>query len=731
MNPDNVISSIPGLQDLGDFQIENAKSRAAYKLGTVKKVHVTCPKGEQTYYVSDKAFTKMAGHLFPDSSQKSYLKSKRMEITLDRKSQLSISLVKQNNPISFRRGHISSFGSSELQLQRKRKTMRQSTFFASTSQTDEAKLERLDLQVEKVLGGGVEGKSVGGVFDLIKLSQKARGMQSSLNERGDPALASQAGMLAQKLEEHLCISQEVGARVVELGREELKALHKMGVSQAPKIASARKEGAHFDRRSAEIAFPLTVKGNGDVFIHFKAHKLGQGAEKKAFDVLGFDAKGQCIGKHVDLSVYSINSPDKPQLYASIQAEDQSAKQCRGHEFEQHVVDPFIAKAGYFGRRSVPGSDGAKMSEKVIKNRVIAKVYSLDVAQASFSNDKKLSPQQRAYAMVGGAKGITAMHERGLLHRDVKPANIFIDSNGEGVLGDLGEAVDFENVQIQSGSELYRGPEGMDAECPIDTKAGDIWAFGTSLWQTLYAENHTKTLLTIPELRQGLTDEEIQEKLASMPEPESVEESRAQEVIRACLKVDPVQRPTAREVVGILEGTPLSLTERYTGRSQMLGEVQSAMCAQGIPKLLVSSDVEGRSYSLPVHRNLDHSSKVGDFAQKAKNNLLVLDHLQSEGREAFLAQTENIVKSMRSMTDHHIDRSLDEACRELEVGQTSDTRDEKLLLIKEKLEVSPNPVISAMVQEVEMLIEGLDTAPQEMLIATLEQLKANTQAALES
>jgi serine/threonine-protein kinase len=165
---------------------------------------------------------------------------------------------------------------------------------------------------------------------------------------------------------------------------------------------------------------------------------------------------------------------------------------------------------------------------------------------------------RVLKQIGHA--LDAAHEKGVIHRDLKPGNILFDQYNDAYLTDFGIARMQESQATLTGSRIigtpaYISPEQVDARKDIDGRA-DIYALGVLLYQMLTGElpfhAETPTKLLMMHLMEPVPN--LKERYPHLPEGlEGV-------IFRAMAKDRDQRYPNAQEMVADLEaiaqGRPL-------------------------------------------------------------------------------------------------------------------------------------------------------------------------------
>jgi len=155
-----------------------------------------------------------------------------------------------------------------------------------------------------------------------------------------------------------------------------------------------------------------------------------------------------------------------------------------------------------------------------------------------------------------SNALECCHERGIIHRDVKPENVFRSTFGEYKLGDFGIAKQIETATrgtfSRKGTSQYMAPEVARGE-RYDARA-DVYSLGMMLYRYL---NDLRFPFTPPS-PQPVTPRDMEESLRrrmagdELPAPGGADEGLAEIVLKAC-EADPSRRySSASELMGDLQ-----------------------------------------------------------------------------------------------------------------------------------------------------------------------------------
>lgn len=168
-----------------------------------------------------------------------------------------------------------------------------------------------------------------------------------------------------------------------------------------------------------------------------------------------------------------------------------------------------------------------------------------------------------------ALGLHALHESGMLHRDVKPSNVMVTSDGGLKLVDFGLSAEMQPDEATrqprriQGTPEYMAPE--QAACTTVTAASDWYAVGVMLYETLTGQ------LPI----QGSPVQVLLRKQRLVPPPPiEIEPRTPKDLNDLCVRLldrDPNIRPTAADVLRCVGASELAddVRELRTGTEQSI------------------------------------------------------------------------------------------------------------------------------------------------------------------
>jgi NIMA (never in mitosis gene a)-related kinase len=138
------------------------------------------------------------------------------------------------------------------------------------------------------------------------------------------------------------------------------------------------------------------------------------------------------------------------------------------------------------------------------------------------------------------RGLKALHDLKICHRDIKCANIFMTKEGVVKLGDLNVSKVAKGglLRTQTGTPYYACPE-VWKDMPYDHR-GDIWSVGCVLYEMI-----TKQPPFRAQTMKGLYSKVLSGKYEPIANHYSQD---LKSMLRTCLQVKPSDRPSCQKIL---------------------------------------------------------------------------------------------------------------------------------------------------------------------------------------
>ena len=250
-----------------------------------------------------------------------------------------------------------------------------------------------------------------------------------------------------------------------------------------------------------------------------------------------------------------------------------------------------------------------------------------------------------------ASGLSYLHGLQIVHHDIKPDNILIDTNGNFVITDFGISVKFRSTlrrnsqrqlqkQERSGSLPYMGPE-MFAEEAEAVNATDIWALGVTMYEMLSGE--------LPFFGQGGA---MQMNGAQVPELKGNWSDNLKKVVKMCLAPNSWDRPSAQQLVNYAEAALNGKTEIFKKGDNNIKPKKNKWLIIGIlATLLIVGGILGgmavKKKSVDSKQQQkeqeEHDLVNNRYAEMAKTCMMMVENCGDKDYEALFAAKDEVGK----------------------------------------------------------------------------------------
>ena len=164
-------------------------------------------------------------------------------------------------------------------------------------------------------------------------------------------------------------------------------------------------------------------------------------------------------------------------------------------------------------------------------------------QDLLNREGKLGLSQALDLVAQAARGLSYVHRRGILHRDVKPQNMLLSRLGEVKLADFGlaQAIQVQNAQVSAsvGTPAFRAPEVCNGGAA--SPASDVFSLGASLFFLLTGR---MPFLTERDLPSPGDSERAPRLPGELPGP-------VHDLLSAMLSASPNKRPSSNVLAALL------------------------------------------------------------------------------------------------------------------------------------------------------------------------------------
>ncbi len=341
---------------------------------------------------------------------------------------------------------------------------------------------------------------------------------------------------------------------LELSNDELKGIIGFIESNKKLISSVQKAGGGFIRHNDVLSRSLYISKIDEVYINCKKHQqgshgVGKGNFKSVTQSLAYNQNACFVNAVTKIQTQkgkndSVTKKKDIDLMTRYEAKIGSMLRGMPNIAQFHEVIYYRAK------RKV--NVGCHSIHRERKQSVMMPYYSGgDLQSRVFKGSFTIA---ETYQILKGLLvGLTAIHEAGIIHRDIKLENIWLDDQNNPMIGDFGlatEASDKERIAIIAGSPLYISPEAWYYHKSINNEEKQTLFENLSAKMDVYALGLVFGVLLFQLQPQFNPFTRVyNEHYHRMKEPEDL---TLEHLVWLMTRPDPAKRITSKEALTLLE-----------------------------------------------------------------------------------------------------------------------------------------------------------------------------------
>jgi len=229
------------------------------------------------------------------------------------------------------------------------------------------------------------------------------------------------------------------------------------------------------------------------------------------------------------------------------------------------------------------------------------------------------------------EGIGYMHEKQILHRDIKPDNCLVKTESVSDGGDTSitcpciKITDFglsKNLNVSysksiAGTFNFMAPEIKRASGKVSFKA-DVFSIGMTIAQVFFRVNVSK--LKQPEEQKEFLKEHFSKKFPNLPMKDAF-----QKLILQCISEDPDQRPSCKEILQIL----VELKKVNQGSTIALEQEQNKEAIGDVKENLKGKNLSSKTDLQVYLDKFEFSHCIPSFLENGFDDLSLIAEMEKE------------------------------------------------------------------------------------------------------